>query len=112
MSFAKRLTVGLAICCLSSLTLGLNTVTLPVLILHHRQDGCPNTKFKDALVLRDQFTNSSRLDFVELTGGNPPLSGPCDALSYHGFLGMEREVVSTIAAWINGEEVPDKVGAP
>jgi pimeloyl-ACP methyl ester carboxylesterase len=94
------------------LPLGLNTVTLPVLVVHHQQDGCPNTKYKDALVLREQFTNSSRVDFVEVAGGTPPLSGPCDALSYHGFLGREREVILAITDWITGKEVPDKIGAP
>lgn len=94
------------------LPLGLNTITLPVLIVHHQQDGCHNTKFSDALRLRDQFTKSLRAGFVEVLGGNPPLSGPCDALSYHGFLGREREVVLAITDWVTGKKVSDKVGAP
>ncbi|MCX5906128.1 MAG: hypothetical protein NTY64_02795, partial [Deltaproteobacteria bacterium] len=35
-------------------------------------------------------------------GGDSPRSNPCQALSAHGFLGKEREVVEAIAAWIKG----------
>jgi len=94
------------------LQLGLETVTLPVLIVHHQQDGCQNTKFSDAVRLRSQFTGSRRAGFVEVMGGDPPLSPPCDALSFHGFLGREQDVVLAITDWITGKEVPNKIGGP
>lgn len=92
--------------------LPLDTITLPVLIVHHQQDGCQDTKFRDALRLRSQFPRSPRTGFVEVLGGDPPLSASGDALSYHGFLGREREVVLAITDWVQGKEVADRVGAP
>ncbi|MBJ6802599.1 hypothetical protein [Geomonas propionica] len=33
-------------------------------------------------------------------GGAPPTGAPCQALHRHGFIGMEKEVVDLISAWI------------
>ena len=40
--------------------------------------------------------------FASLPGGfNDPAAGPCDALTYHGFLGIENAAVGNIADWID-----------
>jgi hypothetical protein len=33
-------------------------------------------------------------------GGDPPQSGPCDALAAHGYFGIEERVSNAIADWI------------
>ncbi|MBI4593428.1 MAG: alpha/beta hydrolase, partial [Candidatus Rokubacteria bacterium] len=33
-------------------------------------------------------------------------SEPCEALSAHGFLGLDAEVVAAVAAWITGATGP------
>ncbi len=85
-------------------------ITLPVLMVHHREDGCPASPFQEAERLKTKFTGSPKVDFVEVQGGLPPQSGPCTALSRHGFLGMEDQVVQVITDWVSGKPVPTKVG--
>jgi len=51
-----------------------------------------------------------RYDFVEVRGGSCPQSDPCEALSYHGFLGMEDQVIQVITDWLSGKNVPSKIG--
>lgn len=91
-------------------SLPLEHVTLPTLFVHHRDDGCSATRYQDAIALRQRFTSSRRTDFVTVVGGDPPRSEPCEALSEHGFLGKEREVVAAISDWIRGGPVPLQVG--
>jgi len=82
----------------------------PVLFVHHKQDACWASPFKGALKIRDRVAKSAKTDFIEVMGGDPPISQPCEAKSTHGFLGKEREVVSAIADWIAGRPIPDTIG--
>lgn len=96
---------------LSLLDIPLKEITFPVLFVHHREDACWVSSFNDALQLRARITASSKVNFIEVLGGDPPRSEPCQALSTHGFLGKEREVVAAIADWIIGKPVPEKIGS-
>ena len=78
----------------------LSEIRMPTLFVHHRQDGCNLTPFADIAPLMRQLTQAPRVDMLEFDGGSSPRSGPCAALSAHGFLGIEREVVGGIARWI------------
>jgi hypothetical protein len=88
----------------------LRRITLPVLLVHHRDDGCKVCPFQEAVALKNKLSGASRVDFVEVLGGSPPQSGPCQALSNHGFLGREDQVVQVIAEWIAGKQVPGQIG--
>lgn len=88
----------------------LNRITLPTLMVHHRDDGCNICPFPDAVALKTKLSCASKVDFVEVLGGSPPQSDPCQALSYHGFLGHEDQVVQVIADWIAGKQVPVQIG--
>ena len=81
----------------------------PVLMVHHTNDGCFATQFSDAQNTFNAITNSPRKEFVSVSGGDPPRSRACGALSPHGFLGMERETVGAIVKWLNGETPPAQV---
>jgi hypothetical protein len=35
-----------------------------------------------------------------MDGGSGPRGNPCEALHWHGYIGMERDAVSAIADWI------------
>ncbi len=87
-----------------------NRITLPVLLVHHRDDGCKVCPFQDAVALKTKLSRASKVDFVEVLGGSPPQSDPCKAMSYHGFLGREDQVVQVIADWIAGKPVPAQIG--
>jgi hypothetical protein len=91
--------------------LPLRQITLPVLIVHHRNDGCSGTPFADAQRLPSLLSGSPRVHFVEVRGGMPqPAAGPCGPLHYHGFPGMEPQVVKVITGWLSGETVPPLIG--
>lgn len=87
-----------------------NRITLPILLVHHRDDACKICPIQEAVSLKTKLTGSPRVDFVEVQGGDPPQSGPCQAMSYHGFLGREDQVVQVIADWITGKRVPTQIG--
>jgi hypothetical protein len=40
------------------------------------------------------------VDAVVLSGGSPPQSDPCEAMSQHGFLGIEKQAVDAVAKFI------------
>ena len=81
----------------------------PVLIVHHVYDQCRVTPFHGAIELKQRLTESPKVDLVGVTGGMPPASGPCEALSSHGFYGVEQPVVRVITDWLAGKPVPEKI---
>ena len=78
----------------------LSAITVPTLILSHRHDGCDITPAADASKLTKALSAAKKVDVVLLDGGDPPRSKPCEAQSQHGFLGIEDQAVSRIAAFI------------
>jgi pimeloyl-ACP methyl ester carboxylesterase len=87
----------------------LKRIQIPVLVVHHGQDGCAVTPFGAATALPAALSGSAKVDFVEVKGGDPPRSEPCEALAAHGYLGRERDVVAAIADWIAGKPVPKQL---
>lgn len=82
-------------------SVALDFIRMPVLILHHAGDACPNSPPDDARNLPQAFSASSRVQFIELRGGEAGTpDARCGGRSHHGFLGMEDEVVGRIADWI------------
>jgi hypothetical protein len=71
-------------------------VKMPLLLVHHEDDGCGATPFFEAERLARRFP------LVRVSGGKPAQSGPCEPLSQHGFFGKEPETVDAIAAWMLG----------
>ena len=82
----------------------------PVLIVHHVYDQCRVTPYLGAMDLKKRLTESPKVDLVGVTGGIPPASGPCEALSSHGFYGVEQPVVRVITDWLAGKPVPERIG--
>jgi hypothetical protein len=78
----------------------LQKVAMPALIVSHTKDGCDITPAADAPKLRNRLSNAKPVDVALLSGGAPPTSDPCEAMSQHGFLGIEDEAVRTIAKFI------------
>jgi dienelactone hydrolase len=77
----------------------LNKIRIPVLVAHHVQDGCNHCPYSGADALMARFTAAPRKQLLSFQGG-ATRGDPCEAYSYHGFNGLEREVVGQIAAWI------------
>ena len=78
----------------------LEEVTVPTLIVHHESDGCGSCPYRGAQALLKRLKRAPKKEFLSFKGGDPPRSGPCEPLSYHGFFGLDAEVVRAIAEWI------------
>jgi dienelactone hydrolase len=81
-------------------SLPLSRVKLPTLIVSHKKDACEITPAADAPKLTKALTGASKVEVVLLEGGLPPKSDPCEAMSEHGFLGIEDDAVGRIAAFV------------
>lgn len=79
--------------------MALERLRIPVLVAHHREDGCRYCLFSDMPRLMDRLTTSPRSALLAFEGGISQ-GDPCQARAYHGFNGIEREVIDRIAAWI------------
>jgi pimeloyl-ACP methyl ester carboxylesterase len=78
----------------------LSAITVPTLIVSHRKDGCDITPAADTPKLTKALSGSRKIEVALLDGGGPPRSDPCQALSEHGFLGIEGQAVARIAQFI------------
>jgi predicted alpha/beta-hydrolase family hydrolase len=84
----------------------LKDIRIPTLLVHHKRDDCIVTPYESAVALIRSLTQSPKKDLLTFDGGDPPRSEPCEAMSYHGFLGLDAEVVAAIASWIKGASGP------
>lgn len=75
-------------------------IRIPVLLVHHRQDRCWATPFGDAQGYLDRLTAAPAKELLAMEGGGPTRGGVCEPYDYHGFVGIERQAVDGIAAWI------------
>lgn len=81
-------------------SMALGRVTVPTLIVSHRKDRCDVTPSSDAARLKDRLVKARKVEVVLLDGGSPPVSAPCEAKAQHGFLGIEKQAVDAIVAFI------------
>jgi hypothetical protein len=72
-------------------------IKMPLLFVHHEDDGCGATPYREAARLGRQFP------LITVRGGKPSESGPCDPLAPHGFFGREAETIDAIAGWMLGK---------
>lgn len=86
----------------SVLEFPLKAIRVPALVVSHKDDGCHATPPSQAEWIAGAMSNSPRKKVLIVEGGDPPKSDPCEALSQHGFLGIEKQVVAAIADFIKG----------
>lgn len=80
-------------------TIAAETIRLPVLIVHNQDDGCTESPFSGAEVFSARLVQAPARQLIAVSGGT--LRGdPCQALSPHGYYGIEDQVVPAIIAWI------------
>lgn len=78
----------------------LSRVMVPALIVSHRHDGCDLTPAADAPKLRARLSKARKVEVALIDGGDPPRSAPCEAMSRHGYIGVEPQAVEAIAKFI------------
>ncbi len=76
-------------------------ISVPVLLVHHHDDGCNSSPLEGAKSLRERLHASSRKDLQVVRGGESTGHDECGGQSHHGYQGQDDEVVRLIANWIN-----------
>jgi hypothetical protein len=77
----------------------LNTFQGPVLVVHHELDACRVTLFSDLDKLKVAL-NPNAVHEVMVFQGGVTRGDPCEAMAYHGYNGIEPEVVRKISEWV------------
>lgn len=72
---------------------------IPVLVVHHTQDGCKNCSPDDLPQLMNKLAKTPAAELLTFSGGISQ-GDPCEARAYHGFNGIESEVVGKMTRWI------------
>jgi hypothetical protein len=78
-------------------------VNVPVLFIHNKDDGCSVSPYQEASQLPPKLTAGQEVTFVTVQGGEPLSeqdSDPCEPLTYHGYYGIENDVVNAITNWL------------
>jgi dienelactone hydrolase len=77
----------------------IDRIKVPVLVVHHKLDGCALCRYADINALMGRLTASPRKELLTFEGGTSK-GDPCEAFSYHGYAGIESDVVAKIGAWV------------
>jgi pimeloyl-ACP methyl ester carboxylesterase len=81
-------------------TQDLAKINIPALVLHHENDACKVCPPEGAKSIFGSLKNSPIKRLVFVSGGEGASGDPCEALHHHGYIGIEKEVVDVIAAWV------------
>jgi pimeloyl-ACP methyl ester carboxylesterase len=77
-------------------------IVVPVLVVHHRQDGCKLCPYDETASLMEKLKAAPRSELATFKGGEDR-GDPCEARAHHGFNGIEDAVVAKIADWITAK---------
>ncbi len=78
----------------------LDHIHVPVLLVHHRDDGCPSSRYADTSWAMRRLSATPKKELLTFSGGDAPQSPPCEPLAPHGYFGIEDRVVDAITTWI------------
>ena len=78
----------------------LESITVPTLLIHHRQDPCEITPYAEAQALAHRLGKARRVELVTIEGGPIPRSLPCGPNSPHAFFGLEDTLIDRLRSWI------------
>jgi len=78
--------------------LPLQDLTVPVLVVHHKNDPCFTTPYAGMTELMASLSRARKRELITLEGGNKG-NNPCSA-GYHLFSGIEDTAIQLIADWI------------
>ena len=84
-----------------ALNAGVDRVRVPTLVVHNQSDNCPVSPYSVGALAARSLSQSPRHELLTFSSTRIiPNSYPCGALSPHGYLGIEGDVVHKIAEWI------------
>jgi dienelactone hydrolase len=80
----------------------LSGIKVTVIALHHLEDGCDSSPFIEAKIVSEKYS----FLLVPFSGGTPDMDKiPCHFLTKHGFVGLEKQVATTIGDWMDGKKI-------
>ena len=82
------------------LDVALESISVATLIVAHRDDACPVTPPGDSQSVKTRLISTPKSAIRFFSGGLPALSEACDALSPHGYFGIEHRVIRQMSHWI------------
>mgnify|MGYP003336769476 CR=1 FL=1 len=77
----------------------LERIKTPVLVVHHKQDSCRASTASEVPGITGKLKHLNCTDTLLFNGGKDE-GDACEAFAYHGYNGIEAEVVKKISAWI------------
>lgn len=77
----------------------LGAITVPALVVANLGDACSASAPGYAPQILAALTRSPRKELITVDS-RATQSGPCEAMSPHGYLGIEADVVQRVSAWI------------
>lgn len=77
----------------------LGEVTVPVLLVHHKEDGCQVTPYAAMPDLLAALKSAKKAELIGVEGGSRGSGTPCGG-GHHQFLGIEADVTKSISDWI------------
>ena len=78
----------------------LEKITVPVLLVHHKQDNCNVSPASGIKGIAAKLSNAKLVETKLFSGGKEKQGKQCKGFSYHGFFKIEDEVVRYISDWI------------
>lgn len=84
----------------SLLAANLPAIMVPTLLVNNKASTCPAALYTGDPAVLAKLTGAPAKANINMNGGFPSLSTSCNALSPHGYFGVEPTTVTTIAAWI------------
>jgi pimeloyl-ACP methyl ester carboxylesterase len=83
----------------------LEEIGVPVLVIHHRRDACRGTPPGFAARIEERLTRAPAKKLLMVDGGSGAYGDPCEPMHWHGFIGMEQQVVDEIAGFIREQRL-------
>lgn len=84
-------------------SMAIESIRVPALVVHHEDDQCRYCLMRDVPALMSGLKGAPKSELIAVKGGGPPRGDPCLAFHYHGFVGIEGEVVRRITDWIKAQ---------
>lgn len=78
----------------------LAAIKVPVLVFHHSKDACIHCRPDEVPAIIKGLSNAPVKKLIFVDGGANPTGDVCAAQHWHGYIGIEPEVVQKISGWI------------
>jgi pimeloyl-ACP methyl ester carboxylesterase len=77
-------------------------LSMPLLWVHHAEDPCRFTPYHQAR----RYAERTMSPLLTVRGGGPEKGDPCQAFTFHGFVGRERDLVLAMRGWVKTGRSP------